>query len=152
MGDTTTLEAGSNATVENVGTENAARFNFGIPRGANGADGKDGKDGADGAAATIEVGTVTTLPEGSNATVTNAGTTSAAKFNFGIPRGATGQTGETGQPGPAGADGYSPQVTLTQTTSTVATLSITSKNAQGQEVTQTVSFGGTWEDADEESY
>jgi hypothetical protein len=49
-----------------------------------------------GAAATIAVGTTTTLAPGSSATVANAGTTSAAVFNFGIPTGATGATGASG--------------------------------------------------------
>ena len=33
---TTTLAPGSSATVENVGTEHAAIFNFGIPKGETG--------------------------------------------------------------------------------------------------------------------
>ena len=102
VGTTTTLEAGSDATVENVGTTSAATFNFGIPRGA---DGKDGADGQDGAAATIAVGTVTTLPAGSNATVTNAGTSQNATFNFGIPQGAKGDPGQDGADGKDGKDG-----------------------------------------------
>ena len=36
IGTVTTLEAGSNAIVENVGTENNAIFNFGIPKGTDG--------------------------------------------------------------------------------------------------------------------
>lgn len=44
-GTTTTLPAGSSATVTNVGTTSAAVFNFGIPQGADGADGADGTDG-----------------------------------------------------------------------------------------------------------
>lgn len=58
--------------------------------GADGADGKDGKDGADGkdgTAATIRIGTVTTLNYNANATVVNSGTASAAVLDFGIPRG-----------------------------------------------------------------
>ena len=49
-----------------------------------------GAKGDPGQAATINVGTVTTLPAGSDATVTNSGTTSASVFNFGIPKGADG--------------------------------------------------------------
>lgn len=45
VGTTTTLEAGSDATVTNSGTSSAAVFNFGIPKGADGADGADGSDG-----------------------------------------------------------------------------------------------------------
>ena len=48
-----------------------------------------------GSAATISVGTVSTLSPGSSATVVNVGTTSAAVFNFGIPRGDTGASGST---------------------------------------------------------
>ena len=43
-----------------------------------------------GQAATITIGTTTTLPAGSSATVINSGTSSAAVFNFGIPKGADG--------------------------------------------------------------
>ena len=49
-----------------------------------------GEKGDKGDAATITIGTTTTLPAGSSATVTNAGTSSAAVFNFGIPKGADG--------------------------------------------------------------
>jgi hypothetical protein len=61
--------------------------------------------GPAGQAATIAVGTVTTGAAGSSATVTNAGTSSAAVFNFAIPRGATGATGATGPQGPQGVQG-----------------------------------------------
>ena len=60
------------------------------PRGETGATGPQGETGATGPAgssATIAVGTVTTLPSGSNATVTNSGTSSSAVFDFGIPQG-----------------------------------------------------------------
>lgn len=56
-----------------------------------------------GQAATIDVGTTTTLTPGSSATVANSGTSSAAVFNFGIPAGlaatATAGTTTTGPPG-----------------------------------------------------
>ena len=42
VGTVTTLAAGSQATVENVGTPQAARFNFGIPRGPKGDPGSSG--------------------------------------------------------------------------------------------------------------
>jgi hypothetical protein len=67
------------------------------PTGAAGAKGDTGATGATGSAATIAVGTTTTLSAGSSATVSNSGTSSAATFNFGIPAGATGATGPTGQ-------------------------------------------------------
>ena len=63
------------------------------PQGETGPQGPQGATGATGPAgssATIAVGTVTTLPPGSNATVVNSGTSSSAVFDFGIPQGATG--------------------------------------------------------------
>ena len=92
VGTVTTGAAGSSAVITNVGTSNAATFNFTIPRGDTGANGN---------AATIAVGTVTTLAAGASATVANSGTTSAAVFDFGLPAGATGAGvvvgGTTGQ-------------------------------------------------------
>ena len=58
-----------------------------------------GEKGDPGQAATVSVGTTTTLNPGSSATVTNSGTTSAAVFNFGIPRGADGTDGTDGEDG-----------------------------------------------------
>lgn len=58
--------------------------------------------GEGGGGATVEVGTTTTLPAGSDATVTNSGTDTEVVLNFGIPQGAK---GDTGNAGPAGADG-----------------------------------------------
>lgn len=59
----------------------------------SGAPGSAGPAGPQGPAATIAVGTTTTLPAGSNATVENVGTDTAAVFNFGIPRGSSGGGG-----------------------------------------------------------
>ena len=47
-----------------------------------------------GTAATVDVGTTTTLAAGSPATVTNSGTTTAAIFDFGIPKGDKGDPGD----------------------------------------------------------
>jgi len=63
------------------------------PQGPQGAQGIQGIQGLTGTAATINVGTVTTGAAGSSATISNAGTTGAAIFNFAIPRGDTGATG-----------------------------------------------------------
>ena len=68
-------------------------------RGPQGAQGTTGSAGADGAAASIAVGTVSTGNAGTNATVTNAGSSSAAVFNFAIPRGAAGADGADGADG-----------------------------------------------------
>lgn len=82
--------------------------------GAAGAQGAAGPAGADGAAATISIGSVTTGAAGTSAAVTNSGTSSAAVFNFTIPRGAQGvqglqgpqgEKGDTGNTGATGAAG-----------------------------------------------
>src|SRR5574337_656478 len=52
--------------------------------------------GPDGTAATVAVGTVTTGVAGSSAAVSNSGTSSAATFNFTIPRGDAGTNGNDG--------------------------------------------------------
>jgi hypothetical protein len=64
-----------------------------------------GDTGATGSAATIAVGTTTTGAAGSNASVTNSGTSSNAVFNFAIPQGAKGDTGATGATGAKGDKG-----------------------------------------------
>jgi hypothetical protein len=61
--------------------------------GRQGPVGPVGLTGAVGQAATIAVGTTTTGNAGTNASVTNSGTSSAAIFDFTIPRGDTGATG-----------------------------------------------------------
>lgn len=69
------------------------------PTGAPGTNGKDGAPGAkgtDGKAATVKVGTVTTLQPGQPATVNNSGTENAAVLNFGIPQGQAGSGGAGG--------------------------------------------------------
>lgn len=90
VGTTTTGAAGSSASVTNSGTTSAAVFNFTIPRGDQGIQGVPGTSGA---AATVTVGTTTTGAPGTNAIVTNSGTSSAAILNFTIPRGDTGSGG-----------------------------------------------------------
>lgn len=57
-----------------------------------------GPPGPPGAAATITVGSTTTLAPGSSATVVNSGSSSAAILDFGIPEG---QQGVPGPPGPS---------------------------------------------------
>jgi len=79
VGTTTTLAAGSSATVGNSGTSGAAIFDFGIPEGEP---------------ATATAGTTTTLSPGSPATVTNVGTTQNAIFDFGVPEGIQGIQGD----------------------------------------------------------
>ena len=62
-------------------------------QGVKGDKGDKGDTGVTGAAATVTVGTTTTGAAGTNASVSNSGTSAAATFNFTIPRGNTGLTG-----------------------------------------------------------
>ena len=55
--------------------------------------------GAQGNAGTVQVGTVTTVPFGTSASVFNAGSLTNAILNFVIPQGQTGSTGPQGVPG-----------------------------------------------------
>lgn len=64
--------------------------------GPQGPQGEKGDTGAAGAAATITVGSTTTGEAGTDASVINSGTTSAAILDFTIPKGDKGDTGATG--------------------------------------------------------
>ncbi len=70
--------------------------------GSQGPQGNAGTNGANGTAATIVVGSTFTGFPGSQASVTNSGSSSAAVLNFTIPPGQTGQSGPAGPQGPAG--------------------------------------------------
>lgn len=72
--------------------------------GGSGDAGVDGEQGPPGENATIEVGTVTSLPPGSTPTVENVGTSTNAVFNFGIPRGEQGEDA-TPEDGATSTDG-----------------------------------------------
>jgi hypothetical protein len=104
-GSTTTLPAGSSATVTNVGTINDAIFDFGIPAGNDGTPGSNGAPGANGingTSASIDVNmTFTGLP-GTNATVVNVGNTTVALLDVTVPQGLTGDTGAAGATGGTG--------------------------------------------------
>ena len=113
IGSVETLPAGSQAYVNNVGTETHAILNFGLVTGNTGESGSDGVDGTDGQAATISVGTVTTGLPNTNAVITNVGTPQDAIFDFTIPRGSQ---GEQGIQGVAGVDGISPIAYVEQIT------------------------------------
>ena len=105
-----TVTSGQTASVTNSGTSSAAVFDFVLPKGDQGDPGTPGQDGQDGAAATIAVGTVTS---GQTASVTNSGTSSAAVFDFVLPKG---DPGQNGQDGTDGTDGVSPTVSTTAIT------------------------------------
>lgn len=91
--------------------------------------------GPAGAAATIDAGTTTTGVAGSSASVTNSGTTSAAVFDFTIPRGDQGIQGIQGVQGNQGIQGPSGTITI----GTVTTVT----NSSGASVTNS----GTSENA-----
>ena len=124
VGTVSTVSVGGSATASVSTSGNTATFNFGIPTGATGATGSTGATGATGAAASIAVGSVTanTLSAGASATaaVSNAGSSSAAQFNFtfGVPTGATGATGATGSTGATGPNGSHSGLAFTWSNST----------------------------------
>jgi len=73
--------------------------------GPPGERGLQGAKGDPGDAATISIGSVTTGQPGTSADVSNSGTSSAAVFDFAIPRGEPGIQGDRGLPGADGAAG-----------------------------------------------
>lgn len=130
---TTTGAAGSSASVAISGTSPAQSLAFTIPRGDTGATGATGPTGS---AATVNAGTTTTGTAGSSASVVNSGTTSAAVFDFTIPRGDTGLTGATGATGATGpANELTVGTVTTGTPTTPAAVTIT-----GTAPDQTIDF------------
>lgn len=74
-----------------------------------GPEGPQGETGATGATPELSIGTVSTLPAGSDATVTITGTAEAPVINMGIPQGIQGETGAAG--GITNINGYTGAVT-----------------------------------------
>ena len=108
VGSVSTSAAGTQASITNSGTSSAAIFDFVVPKGdkgEQGVQGEKGEQGDKGDAATIAVGTVKTGATGESASVTNSGTSSAAVFDFVIPRGEKGEQGEKGAQGDIGKTG-----------------------------------------------
>lgn len=120
-GQTTTLPAGSSASVTNSGTTSAAVFDFAIPQGAQGPQGPKGDDGA-GISIEGSVATYADLPtnltpadEGKGYYVEDEGKLyiwNGASFpadGSGVqiqgPKGDKGDTGDTGPQGPQGETG-----------------------------------------------
>jgi len=91
VGKTTTLSAGSSATVTGTTDGGSLSLSFGIPAGAAGSNGSNGTTPAFTASAT-------TLSAGSSATVTATPSNGGANvaLAFGIPRGADGAAGSGG--------------------------------------------------------
>ena len=76
-----------------AGLTNPTSVNIKGAKGDKGDTGEQGLQGIAGNAATIRIGSVTTGAPGTNASVTNSGTSSAAILNFQIPRGTPGADG-----------------------------------------------------------
>ena len=99
VGTTTTGDAGTDATVTNSGTAEAAILDFTIPQGPTGPTGIEGPTGPTGATGpagadaetpTLTIGTVTTGDPGTTAEATITGTAPNFVLNLTIPQGPTG--------------------------------------------------------------
>ena len=110
IGTTTTLSAGSDATVTNSGTATDPIFNFGIPKGDKGDTGATGATGAT-PDITITASTDGTSSANPSVTVTEGGTVAAPTFALAFSglKGAKGDTGNTG------ATGATPVITASAT-------------------------------------
>lgn len=89
-----TLPAGSTATASYAD----GVLTLGIPKGDTGATGPQGPQGVKGdtgATPALSMGTVTTLPAGSDATASFGGTAEAPVLNLGLPEGADGDVAAT---------------------------------------------------------
>lgn len=105
--------------------------------GPRGPQGEQGPQGVKGETGTVDVGEVTTLPAGSQATVENVGTSQTAILDFGIPKGDKGEQGiqgpqgETGERGPQGIQGdkgYSPTINVKSNTETQYILTVNNED------------------------
>lgn len=106
-----TLEPGSAATVTKAVDPDtgAVTLTFGLPAGDTGATGPQGEQGPKGDTGDtgpqgpigptpdLTIGTVSTLPAGSDATATITGTPEEPVLNLGLPQGAKGEAGEVSQ-------------------------------------------------------
>ena len=79
-----TVTTGVNPSAEITGDSPNQVLNLVLPKGDTGATGPAGQDGI---TPTVTVGTTSTLPPGSPATVTQDGTATNVILNFGIPQG-----------------------------------------------------------------
>ena len=111
VGQTTTGDPGTQASVENVGTAQNVILDFTIPQGIDGATGPTGPTGATGETGatgptgptgatgetpTLEIGIITTGEPGTQAAASITGTAPNYVLNLTIPQGPTGPTGATG--------------------------------------------------------
>lgn len=86
-----------------------------------------------GPAGSVAIGTVTTGAPGSQASVTNSGTSSNAILNFTIPQGPAGANGTDGQDGQDGQDGEAATITIGTTTTGAAGSSAYVSNSGDQQ-------------------
>lgn len=92
--------------------------------------------GLRGNAATVDVGTTTTLAEGQSATVTNSGDTHDAELNFGVPRGAIPAVGFNFDTSTADADPGDGDVRFNNATpASVTAIYFDNKDRDGNDVT-----------------
>ena len=111
VGQTTTGDPGTQASVENVGTAQNVILDFTIPQGIDGATGPTGPTGATGETGatgptgptgatgetpTLEIGTINTGEPGTQAAASITGTAPNYVLNLTIAQGPTGPTGATG--------------------------------------------------------
>ena len=90
-----------------LGTEDTGKPSRG-ETGPQGADGKDGTNGKNGVTPDIQIGTVTTLPAGSEATASMGGTAAQPTLNLGIPKGGDGDNANVTKDAVVGALGFTP--------------------------------------------
>lgn len=123
------VTSGTQASVENAGTANAAVLNFVLPKGEKGdtglqgATGETGKNGSDGFSPSVAVEAV---ENGTKVTITDqtGDKTFTVKNGEKGVQGVPGIQGETGATGEKGADGFSPTVTVAKK-GTVTTVTMT---------------------------
>jgi hypothetical protein len=100
IGTVTNVSTGQSATATITGTNPNYQLNLGLPVGATGAagvgtPGATGQTGATGPAPTLNIGTVSTLAAGAQATATFTGT-NPYSLNLGIPQGSPGSASPPG--------------------------------------------------------
>lgn len=94
--EVSSLSSDSEPTVNVTGTPEKPVITIGIPRGRDGDKGDPGAKGdpgSPGQTPNIKIGTVETLPEGSEVTASITGETPNLVLNLGIPKGDKGDTG-----------------------------------------------------------
>lgn len=116
IGETTTGDPGTDATVTNTGTENDAVLNFTIPRGEQGEKGDAGETGATGADGAAGVSPTVTAT-GATGSGEAAGTITGADGSIiTVYNGAQGEAGTPGTNGTNGTNGESATITIGTTT------------------------------------